>query len=59
MKTSAFFPIGTASDQKSQMVNKGDILELADGMKVAFVEMKRTKFVGKDQQSETYYQIPI
>ena len=59
METSAFLPVGTAGIKSTEMIKKGDILELADGMKVAFLEMKRTKFLGKDQASGQTYQIPI
>lgn len=59
MKTSAMLPMGTNGNVKTQLVNKGDILQLDDGMKVAFMEMKRVKFIGKDQATGKNYQIPI
>jgi hypothetical protein len=59
MRTSAMLPMGVNGKVNTEMVSKGDILELADGMKVAFIEMKRVKFIGKDQASGKNYQIPI
>lgn len=43
MKTKTVMPVG--KDMK--IVEKGDILELVTGEKVTFMEMKRTKWVGR------------
>lgn len=59
MKTTAMLPIGPKGNFKTQMVNKGDILELADGSKMAFMEMKRVKFLAKCQTTGKNFQVPI
>lgn len=59
MRTSAMLPMGTNGNVKTQMVSKGDILELADGTQMAFMEMKRVKFIAKCQKTGNNYQVPI
>lgn len=59
MKTSVFIPMGTRENTKTQMVNKGDILELVDGSLMAFIEVKRVKFIAKCQKTGKNFQVPI
>lgn len=47
MKTSAILPVGTRTNQEDILISQGDILKLATGDEVTFLEMKRTKFIAK------------
>lgn len=48
MKTYASLPVGKSkNDAKMLSVSRGDILELVTGEKAIFMEMKRTKWVGR------------
>jgi hypothetical protein len=47
MKTSAYLPVGTQENNKTVLINKGDVVKLCTGELVTFTEMKRVKFVGK------------
>jgi hypothetical protein len=48
MKTYATLPVGNnKNDTKQLSITRGDILELVTGEKAVFMEMKRTKWVGR------------
>ena len=48
MKTYAALPVGNnKKDTKMLSITRGDILELVTGEKAVFMEMKRTKWVGR------------
>jgi hypothetical protein len=48
MKTYATLPVGNnKKDTKMLSITRGDILELVTGEKAVFMEMKRTKWVGR------------
>ena len=48
MKTYATLPVGKSkNDTKMLSVSRGDILELVTGEKAIFMEIKRTKWVGR------------
>lgn len=47
MKTQAMLPVGVKGKKEIKTIKAGDILELLTGEKVTFIEMKRTKFIGK------------
>jgi hypothetical protein len=54
MSTRTFLPVGN----KSELVSKGDVIELITGEKMTFVEMKRSKWVGKNSAGKLY-NIPV
>ena len=58
MKTSAFLPIGTVGNVKTELIKKGDVLKLATGETVTFLEMKVKFFVAKDEKTGKNYRIP-
>ena len=55
MATKAFFPF---SNGKRDLVSKGDIIELENGEKFTFIEIKRTKWIGSDDSGKKF-NIPI
>jgi hypothetical protein len=59
MKTSAWLPVGTKENHKDVLVSKGDILELVDGDRVTFTEMKRVRFVGQMTATGKGISVPI
>jgi hypothetical protein len=54
MSTKAFLPIGN----KSELVSKGDVIELITGEKMTFIEMKRTKWVGQNTAGKMF-NVPV
>lgn len=58
MATKAFLPF-ISKGGSSDLVSKGDIIELWNDEKMIFMEMKRTKWVGKSVGSGKMYNIPI
>mgnify|MGYP007016028720 CR=1 FL=1 len=58
MATKAFLPLLSKGGQ-SDLISKGDIIELWNGEKMIFMEMKRTKWTGKSTTSGNMYNIPI
>ena len=58
MATKAFLPF-ISKGGSSDLVSKGDIIELWNDEKMIFMEMKRTKWVGKAIGSGRMYNIPI
>ena len=53
--TKVRLPIG----KEFKMVEKGDILKVMSGQEFAFVEVKRTKWLGKSQEDGKLYNIPL
>ncbi len=47
MGISALLPVGNKLNSTTKLINKGDVVKLITGELVTFIEMKRTKFVGK------------
>jgi len=58
MATKAFLPL-ISKGGGSDLVSKGDIIKLWNDEKMIFMEMKRTKWVGKAVGSGKMYNIPI
>lgn len=50
MATTALLQIGP----KWEMIKKGDIIKLVNGQIFTFLEMKRTKWVGKDKDGKSW-----
>jgi len=46
------------SNGKTEIVTKGDVIELIDGHKMTFIEMKRTKWIGSDETGKKY-NVPV
>ena len=47
MKTQAWVPVGTSTNQEDVLISKGDVVQLVTGELVTFTEMKRVRFIGK------------
>jgi hypothetical protein len=47
LNTSALLPVGEAGKSKWEMISKGDVVKLVTGEEVTFMEMKRSKWVGR------------
>ena len=55
MSTKVILPFSSGN---SEIVSKGDVIELADGSKFTFIEMKRTKWVGSSEAGKRF-NIPV
>lgn len=47
LNTSALIPVGLKGSVKFVMIKKGDVVKLVTGEEVTFMEMKRSKWVGR------------
>jgi hypothetical protein len=47
MRTSVYLPVGTKGNVTRELISKGDVVELATGEKVTFMEAKRTRWLGR------------
>jgi hypothetical protein len=53
--TKCFMPFQNGN---SELITKGDVIELADGTKFTFIEMKRTKWVGQNEAGQMF-NVPV
>lgn len=56
MSTQAFLPF---QDKGTDLVTKGDIIELVTGEELIFIEMKRTKWIGQTKDGKKRFNVPI